>query len=148
MEKFVFGVGEDDRKRLLHFVDTLQRFLDTVIENGEYFQPKFLDDYKRSWGELNSHFSALKDALQRADTHTLLAHGLMGTQLNLKLKAVNHFAEEFLIYGIEIIGGHKLLDKFIHISNKLIANMAATVGTGIAIQSFMDFLSGIIKEDS
>ncbi len=148
MEKFVFGTGEDDRKRLLHFVDTLQAFLEKVLENGEYFQPKFRDDYKKSWAELNPHFSALKDALQRADTNTLLAHGLLGTQLNSKLKVVNHFAEEFLLYGIEIIGGHKLLEKFLQIASKLIGNMAATVGAGLAIQSFTDFLIGMIKDDS
>lgn len=148
MEKFVFGVDEDDRKRLLHFVDTLQLFLEKVIENGEYFQPKFRDDYKKAWAELNPHFSALKDALQRADTTTLLAHGLLGTQLNLKMKVVNHCAEEFLLYGIEIIGGHKLLEKFLQITDKFVANLACTVNSGLAIQSFTEFLIAMIKEDS
>ncbi|AMK76656.1 MULTISPECIES: hypothetical protein [Methylomonas] len=147
MEKFVFGVGEDDRKRLLNFVDTLQRFLEQVVDNGEYFQPKFRDDYKKAWNELNPHFSALKDALQRADTHTLLAQGLLGTQLNLKLAVVNHFLNEFLLYGIEIIGGHKLLEKLLRIVSKLLANMASTVGTGLAIQSYTDFLVAMIKDD-
>ncbi|WP_445367311.1 hypothetical protein ACH5Y9_19940 [Methylomonas sp. BW4-1] len=148
MEKFVFGAGEDDRKRLLNFVDALQLFLEKVINNGEYFQPKFRDDYKKTWIELNPNFSALKDGLQRAETHTLLAQGLLGTQLNLKLAVINHFLGEFLLYGIEIIGGHKLLERLLGVVSKLLANMATAVGTGLAIQSFVDFLVAMIKEDS
>ncbi|MDT4289305.1 hypothetical protein RO575_07030 [Methylomonas sp. MO1] len=148
MEKFVFGAGEDDRKRLLNFVDALQQFLEKVINNGEYFQPKFRDDYKKAWMELNPNFSALKDGLQRAETHTLLAQGLLGTQLNLKLAVINHFLGEFLLYGIEIIGGHKLLEKLLGVVGKLLANMATAVGTGLAIHSFVDFLVAMIKDDS
>jgi hypothetical protein len=148
VEKFEFGVGDDDRKRLLHFIDSLQHFLGELIEGDDYFQAKFRNDYKKVWAELNPHFSALKDALQRADTNTLLSQGLLGSPLNFKLKVINHFTEEFLLYGIEITGGHKVLEKLLQTISRLLESMVATVGSGAAIQNFTDYIGLIIRDDN
>ena len=148
MEKFEFGAGDDDRKRLLNFVDNLHQFLGKLVDEGDYFQAKFRDDYLKSWAELNPHFYALKDALQRTETNALLASGLLGGPLHFKLKVLNHFAEEFLLYGIELVGGHKILKELLAIANKLLASLCATAGAGQAILSFNEFLAAIIKDDS
>lgn len=147
MDKFEFGAGDDDRKRLLNFVDSLQKFLGKLVDEGDYFQSKFRDDYIKSWSELNPHFYALKDALQRVETNVLLANGLLGGPLHFKLKVVNHFAEEFLLYGIELVGGHKILKELLAAANKLLASLCATAGAGQAVLSFIDFLAAIVKDD-
>jgi hypothetical protein len=145
--KIEFGIGDDDRKRLLSFVDSLQLFLGGLVEQGDYFDPKFRDDYKIAWAELNPHFYALKDALQRVDTNTLLSQGLFGNPLGFKLKVINHFAEEFRLYGLEISGGHKLLDKLLQAINRLLSGLVLTAGAGMAIESFNSFMIAIIKDD-
>ncbi|MDT4330514.1 hypothetical protein ACQE3E_00990 [Methylomonas sp. MED-D] len=148
MEKLEFGVSDDDRKNLLHFVDTLQKLLGDLIGADQYFLPKFRDDYKRAWRELDPHFYALKDAIQRADTNTLLTHGLLGSPLHLKLKVINHFTEEFMLYGIELVGGHKILEKLLGAVNRLLATVVDTVGTGSPIHTFNELLISIIQDDS
>lgn len=148
MEKFEFGVGDDDRTRLVNFVDNLQKFLTKLIEGDEYFQAAFQQEYKKAWAELNPHFAALQDALHRTETNTLLAHGLLGSPLHFKLKVINHFTEEFLLYGVELGGGHKVLEKLLQALNQLLASVIAAVGSGAAIGCFADFIAAIIKDES
>jgi len=147
VEKIEFGIGDDDRQRLLNVIDAFQKFTSGLIGGESYFLPAFRDDYKHVWMELGPHFSALKDALQRADTGVLLAHGLLGNQLALKLKVTNHYTKEFFLYGVELIGGHKLLDKALHAIGLLLSDMVAATGNGQAILSFKDFLQAGIKDD-
>ena len=148
MEKFEFGVGDDDRKKLVNFVDGLQAFIGKLIEDDEYFVGKFRDDYKLAWQELNPHFSVLKDAIKRADANMLLAQGLMGNQLALKLNAINHFAKEFKLYGTELIGGHKLLIKLFDAMDVLLNGIVVCSGSGASIAGFKDYLRLIVTDDS
>jgi hypothetical protein len=148
VEKVEFGVGEEDRKRLLNFIDTFQKFINNLIEEDSYFLAHFQVDYKPVWLELGPHFSALKDGLQRADTSVLLAYGLLGNQLGFKLKVVNYFAKEFFLYGIELIGGHKLLENLFASMGHMLEGMVAAAGTGQAIIGFKNSLQVIIKNDS
>lgn len=147
MEKIEFGIGDDDRQRLLNVIDAFQKFTGGLIGGESYFLPAFRDDYKQAWIELSPHVSALKDALQRTDTGALLAYGLLGNQLALKLKVINHYAKEFFLYGVQLSGGHKLLDKALYAIGLLLSSMVAVSGNGQAILSFKDFLQVGIKDD-
>jgi hypothetical protein len=51
------------------------------------------------------------------------------------------------LYGLEISGGHKLLDKLLQAINRLLSGLVLTAGAGMAIESFNGFMLAIIKDD-
>lgn len=141
-----FDVEGDPVERLAHFVLETDKFLNELIDKkyGDgFFYPELYSALVDAWRDSRRHFYDLKRALGNVKEDTLKAHGLTGTELNLKLRVVNFFWKRFK--GKPLL---TWLEKLLHAINTLLKSLIAATPVGTAAGEIKDEIENCLKADS
>ncbi len=94
-----FGVGENDKDRILNFVNELEKFLEEIIRtdggNNSYFISDLYPSMLSAWEMQRNHFRKIKAKIGAVSIENLERHGLLGSELEFKFSGINYLWSDF-----------------------------------------------------
>lgn len=122
-----------DRERLYVFLDDVKSFLSRLTKHPVAFVHGLYDDVVQAWRAAESRFDDAKDELRKVSEGELERAGLVGAELKLKLRNVEHAFGEL----ITMLGGDTLR-RFFGTINNLLKSLADAAGFGTALEEIKD----------
>jgi hypothetical protein len=142
------GGFRQDRETLVSFLRSTYDLLRNIYTEGvdPKGEPLVPDDFREllsdAWSEFAENFN-LEEAERRIrglSPARMIAFGLFGAQLRLKLRVIDRLRENWLTNG-----GKEILKKLIDAIDTLLDSLLAATGIDEALKELKDILSGLLS---
>ena len=178
MTELRFGIGDNDKDRLVNFVKEIESFINEIIEEDRgknlYFITELVEPMKAAWDMRERHFKEIYSCIENVNNNELTKHGLQGSELEFKLSVINHLWSKFItlkalpegktkkryapikpLYFKKYIGFipyilylRWLLKRLLESIDKLLTSLLDAIGASGAVSEFKDFLESSIDIDN
>jgi len=138
---------KDHRGDLGLFLERVKDILTKTVKNGTDLRGEFkisqdLKPYmEAAWREVEGVFQQVKTALENASDDSLKQHGLVGSQLNFKLRVFDRIYSDYIRHG-----GGVLLWRLFEFIDDLLKSILAALGISEALSEFKDAMKHSFEE--
>ena len=147
---FYYQIGESEKrasddKLLLKFVEDTEGFLGRLTRHKKAFIPTLWRSLDNAWSDTSDHFIKLRREIienYRRNKEKLQNHGLIGSELYLKLNTVEHYFGELITSG-----GKKVLKKLFNAINNLLNSIIQAIGASGAVTEIKDAINLALDSD-
>lgn len=135
-----------DREDLITFLNDTYRFVQNIYEGNDPQSKQIVPNDLRemllsAWSEFEGDFNLdeAQNRIRSLSEERMIAFGLYGAQLRLKLTIIARLRSEWLDFG-----GDNILKKLIDAIDTLLDSLIAATGINEALKELKDILRGLL----